>query len=152
MCSLHTGMTTCTCLHMLGLWVNATHIVHLHSALKVRVHSPKLPDLRLDADVVCNMITSALSCILISICYFQLASANFLEGEFVPTARRAQFQGVCTVMPRAQGQFVMTIAPDSQLMLQIRTTWHDLLGRHCPRFGQDRVVSTAAIMQHIEHI
>mmetsp|Transcript_29464 Transcript_29464/g.83099 ORF Transcript_29464/g.83099 Transcript_29464/m.83099 type:complete len:241 (-) Transcript_29464:66-788(-) len=41
---------------------------------------------------------------------------NFQEGEFVPTARRAQFDGK-------------------------RTHWHDLLGRHCPRFGIDKVVA-----------
>lgn len=38
----------------------------------------------------------------------------------------------------------LTVAPFPHLivlMLQVRTTWHDLLGRHCPRFGQDRVVS-----------
>ncbi|KAK9811472.1 hypothetical protein WJX72_004453 [[Myrmecia] bisecta] len=42
--------------------------------------------------------------------------ANFQEGEFVPTARRGQYHGT-------------------------RTNWHDLLGRHCPRFGQDRLVA-----------
>ncbi|KAL3161947.1 hypothetical protein ABBQ38_009029 [Trebouxia sp. C0009 RCD-2024] len=62
------------------------------------------------------MIKGVLPCILIIVCCLRLVPANFLEGEFVPTARRAQFHGV-------------------------RTSWHDLLGRHCPRFGQDRVVA-----------
>ena len=25
-------------------------------------------------------------------------------------------------------------------LMQSRTHWHDLLGRHCPRFGEDHVV------------
>ena len=25
--------------------------------------------------------------------------------------------------------------------MQSRTHWHDLLGRHCPRFGQDSTVN-----------
>mmetsp|Transcript_37872 Transcript_37872/g.96963 ORF Transcript_37872/g.96963 Transcript_37872/m.96963 type:complete len:238 (-) Transcript_37872:70-783(-) len=43
-------------------------------------------------------------------------NASFQEGEYVPTARRAQYQAK-------------------------RTHWHDLLGRHCPRFGMDKVVA-----------
>lgn len=116
------------------------------------IHCPKLKILRDNAAVVCNMIKSALPCILFSICYFHFASANFLEGEFVPTARRAQFHGVRIAMPRMESSLYVTIAPVPQMMLQVRTTWHDLLGRHCPRFGQDRVVSTAAMMQYTKNI
>lgn len=43
-------------------------------------------------------------------------SCSHHEGDYVPTARKAQF--------KAQ-----------------RTNWHDLLGRHCPRFGHSRVVA-----------
>ena len=32
--------------------------------------------------------------LLISLGYFSVAAANFQDGEFVPTARRAQFHGV----------------------------------------------------------
>lgn len=60
--------------------------------------------------------TALLLSIVISACSVSLVAANYQDGEFVPSARRAQFHGV-------------------------RTTWHDLLGRHCPRFGQDRVVA-----------
>lgn len=45
-----------------------------------------------------------------------LAKADFQEGEYIPTSRRAQYQAK-------------------------RTHWHDLLGRHCPRFGLDKVVA-----------
>eukprot|EP00892_Ulva_mutabilis_P001322 jgi/Ulvmu1/11190/UM072_0026.1 len=45
-----------------------------------------------------------------------LAQAKtFSDGEFVSVARRAQFS-------------------------QVRTEWHDMLGRHCPRFGRNSVV------------
>lgn len=44
------------------------------------------------------------------------SGANFYDDEFVPAARRALFHGV-------------------------RTHWHDLLGRHCPRFGEDLLVA-----------
>ena len=42
--------------------------------------------------------------------------ANFHLGDYVPTARRGQFHGT-------------------------RTSWHDALGRHAPRFGMDRTVA-----------
>jgi len=41
--------------------------------------------------------------------------ADYHAGDFIPTARKGQFQGT-------------------------RTQWHDLIGRHCPRFAQDRTV------------
>lgn len=40
---------------------------------------------------------------------------NFHAGDFVQTSRKSQYTGA-------------------------RTHWHDLLGRHCPRFGQDNLV------------
>ncbi|MEW5302798.1 MAG: hypothetical protein WDW36_005545 [Sanguina aurantia] len=40
----------------------------------------------------------------------------FRSGDFVQTARKAQFH-------------------------ESRTQWHDLLGHHCPRFGVDRLVA-----------
>ncbi|GAX81759.1 hypothetical protein CEUSTIGMA_g9187.t1 [Chlamydomonas eustigma] len=43
-------------------------------------------------------------------------SSAYVEGEFIPTARKSQFHGV-------------------------RTQWHDLLGSYCPRHGQDRTVA-----------
>jgi len=42
-------------------------------------------------------------------------SHAFREGDFIQTARKAQFH-------------------------QTRTHWHDLLGHHCPKFGVDRTV------------
>lgn len=47
------------------------------------------------------------------LCTYALA---YHDGDFIPAARKAQFQ-------------------------QTRTNWHDLLGHHCPRFGQDRSVA-----------
>lgn len=42
--------------------------------------------------------------------------ANFHRGDYVQTSRRGQFHGQ-------------------------RTSWHDLQGRHCPRFGIDATVA-----------
>lgn len=44
------------------------------------------------------------------------ARGDFHRGDLVPTARRAQFHGV-------------------------RTHWHDLLGKHCPKFALDHIVA-----------
>mmetsp|Transcript_1737 Transcript_1737/g.3516 ORF Transcript_1737/g.3516 Transcript_1737/m.3516 type:complete len:220 (-) Transcript_1737:122-781(-) len=43
-------------------------------------------------------------------------TAEYTPGDFVPTARKGQFHGT-------------------------RTQWHDVLGRHCPRFAIDRTVA-----------
>lgn len=43
-------------------------------------------------------------------------SASYHTGDVVPASRRAQFHGQ-------------------------RTQWHDLLGRHCPRFGHSKTVA-----------
>ncbi|KAL4426500.1 hypothetical protein ABPG77_008358 [Micractinium sp. CCAP 211/92] len=42
--------------------------------------------------------------------------SEFLEGDFIPAARRGQFHGQ-------------------------RTHWHDILGSHCPKFGVKRLVA-----------
>lgn len=47
---------------------------------------------------------------------FGVVSGNFHYGDYVQMARRSQFN-------------------------YQRTSWHDLQGRHCPRFEQDSVVS-----------
>ena len=44
------------------------------------------------------------------------AAGDFHRGDLVPTARRAQFHGS-------------------------RTHWHDLLGKHCPKFAMDHTVA-----------
>ncbi|GMH35844.1 hypothetical protein BSKO_03712 [Bryopsis sp. KO-2023] len=44
------------------------------------------------------------------------SSGNFHPSDFIQTSRRAQFHGK-------------------------RTHWHDLLGRHCPRFGVNTVIA-----------
>ncbi|KAJ7534315.1 hypothetical protein O6H91_13G089300 [Diphasiastrum complanatum] len=44
-----------------------------------------------------------------------VSAATYAPGDFVPLARRGQYHSA-------------------------RTTWHDQLGRHCPRFGIDREV------------
>lgn len=63
------------------------------------------------------MRTSSSNVILISLLStLSVALCQFQDGEYVPTARRAQFHGS-------------------------RTQWHDLLGRHCPRFASDLVVT-----------
>mmetsp|Transcript_9590 Transcript_9590/g.18078 ORF Transcript_9590/g.18078 Transcript_9590/m.18078 type:complete len:223 (-) Transcript_9590:230-898(-) len=43
------------------------------------------------------------------------AFADFRPGDFIPSSRKGQFLGT-------------------------RTQWHDLIGRHCPRFAMDRTV------------
>ncbi len=80
------------------------------------------------------------------------AAANFHEGDFIPSARRAQFGGVCQcqqVHVPSESQWKTDAAtydhfgavlPDTLMLMQSRTHWHDLLGRHCPRFGEDHVV------------
>lgn len=59
----------------------------------------------------------ALGLLLLS--FLAHATLGFREGDFIQTARRAQFQ-------------------------KKRTNWHDLLGHHCPRFGEGRVVRPQA--------
>uniref|UniRef100_A0A7R9W1U5 Transmembrane 9 superfamily member n=1 Tax=Chlamydomonas euryale TaxID=1486919 RepID=A0A7R9W1U5_9CHLO len=51
-------------------------------------------------------------------------AAGFREGEFIPAARKAQFH-------------------------EVRTQWHDLLGSHCPRFGQERLVALPLPRPHL---
>ncbi|KAG1680941.1 hypothetical protein FOA52_009900 [Chlamydomonas sp. UWO 241] len=60
----------------------------------------------------------AIQIVALSLVLSCLASgaAAFREGEFIPTARKAQFH-------------------------EVRTQWHDLMGSHCPRFGQERLVA-----------
>lgn len=43
-------------------------------------------------------------------------SEAFQDGDYVPVSRRGQFS-------------------------QVRSNWHDLLGRYCPRFGSNRLVA-----------
>ncbi|KAL4859320.1 hypothetical protein ACK3TF_001057 [Chlorella vulgaris] len=54
---------------------------------------------------------AAILLLLVASCH----ASEFLEGDFVPAARRAQFEGQ-------------------------RTHWHDVLGTHCPKFGVSRLV------------
>ncbi|KAK3244456.1 hypothetical protein CYMTET_45929, partial [Cymbomonas tetramitiformis] len=61
------------------------------------------------------MIQDFFSLLFVLLCTASLADADYHAGDFVPMARRAQFHGT-------------------------RTQWHDVLGRHCPRFGQDSTV------------
>lgn len=61
------------------------------------------------------MIQGSFSLLFVFVCMASLADADYQAGDFVPMARRAQFLGT-------------------------RTQWHDVLGRHCPRFGQDSTV------------
>lgn len=69
-----------------------------------------------------SMITRALArqritgIILVLVSLVKPGLGNFHPGDFVQTSRRAQFHGQ-------------------------RTHWHDLLGRHCPKFGQYNVVA-----------
>ena len=51
-------------------------------------------------------------------CFFAIARGDFHRGDLIASSRRAQFHGQ-------------------------RTQWHDLLARHCPTFGVDRVVAVA---------
>ena len=51
-------------------------------------------------------------------CFFARARGDFHRGDLIASSRRAQFHGQ-------------------------RTQWHDLLARHCPSFGEDRVVAIA---------
>ena len=51
-------------------------------------------------------------------CFFAIARGDFHRGDLIASSRRAQFHGQ-------------------------RTQWHDLLARHCPSFGVDRVVAVA---------
>ncbi|EFN54175.1 hypothetical protein CHLNCDRAFT_17489, partial [Chlorella variabilis] len=55
---------------------------------------------------------AALLLLLVASC----RGTEFQEGDFVPSARRAQFHGQ-------------------------RTHWHDILGQHCPKFGVKRLVA-----------
>lgn len=48
--------------------------------------------------------------------FIKSGSGNFHPGDFVQTSRRGQFHGQ-------------------------RTHWHDLLGRHCPKFGEYNVIA-----------
>jgi len=61
--------------------------------------------------LVVSVLSAFASLLLLLLLPLAAAPARaFGGGDFVPTARRAQFHGR-------------------------RTAWHDLLGRHCPRFG-----------------
>ena len=88
---------------------------------------------------VSSRIQSFTVFVVISLSWLGPAASSFREGEFVPTARRAQFHGVRLCLSLSGLESCRFAA--STVALQARTTWHDLLGRHCPRFGQDRVVS-----------
>lgn len=85
-------------------------------------------------------------------CLFSLfsnAAANFHEDDFVPTSRRAQFHGVriltCTELQQ-HGLLQKGMTEINVCTLQSRTHWHDLLGRHCPRFGRDHLVSHSDVV------
>lgn len=62
------------------------------------------------------MALLSLLVLLLSACVNTARARTFHDGEFVASARRSQFR-------------------------QQRTEWHDLLGRHCPRFGRHQVVT-----------
>jgi hypothetical protein len=61
-------------------------------------------------------ICTFICCLLYFSCTVGIASA-YKFGDLVPTQRRGQYH-------------------------KLRTHWHDALGRHCPRFGIDRLVSS----------
>ena len=62
---------------------------------------------------------AAASLLLLTLgCFFARARGDFHRGDLIASSRRAQFHGQ-------------------------RTQWHDLLARHCPSFGEDRVVAIA---------
>ena len=62
---------------------------------------------------------AAASLLLLTLgCFFAHARGDFRRGDLIASSRRAQFHGQ-------------------------RTQWHDLLARHCPSFGVDRVVAIA---------
>lgn len=63
--------------------------------------------------------SAAASLLLLTLgCFFARACGDFHRGDLIASSRRAQFHGH-------------------------RTQWHDLLARHCPSFGVDRVVAIA---------
>jgi len=73
-----------------------------------------------------------------ALCALRPCDAEYHVGDFVPTARRAQFHGV-------RAAVVVVVAPTARPLsaacgLQSRTQWHDLLGRHCPKFGHSKTV------------
>ena len=70
-----------------------------------------------------------------ALCALRLCDAEYHVGDFVPTARRAQFHGVRAAVCRSDRS-----APERGPRLQSRTQWHDLLGRHCPKFGHSKTV------------
>jgi hypothetical protein len=82
----------------------------------------------------------------------------FRDGEYIPSARKAQFHEVREAGSPCRCPCSMAIwrsdpdhrlpacpphphPPHHPLLLQTRTQWHDMLGNHCPRFGQDRLVA-----------
>ena len=70
-----------------------------------------------------------------ALCALRLCDAEYHVGDFVPTARRAQFHGVRARLGATTAQPL-----SAARCLQSRTQWHDLLGRHCPKFGHSKTV------------
>lgn len=68
-----------------------------------------------------------------ALCLLRPCGAEYRVGDFVPTARRGQFHGVRACAARS-APVLTRLAPQS------RTQWHDLLGRHCPKFGHTKTV------------
>lgn len=80
--------------------------------------------------------------------YCSTRAAAFRNGDFVQTARKAQFHEVnkahaVLMLSLLHPPPPLTLTRTSHIAFapQSRTQWHDLLGHHCPRFGIDRLVS-----------
>ena len=107
--------------HLLNATVNATvratsgRVTSPHR--RVGVGSSRARAMRLAARP--GRSRAAASLLLLTLgCFFARARGDFHRGDLIASSRRAQFHGQ-------------------------RTQWHDLLARHCPSFGEDRVVAIA---------
>jgi hypothetical protein len=78
--------------------------------IRMMSRSPHREMVRTERWSICTFIC----CLLYFSCTIGIASA-YKFGDLVPTQRRGQYH-------------------------KLRTHWHDALGRHCPRFGIDRLV------------
>lgn len=90
-----------------------------------------------------SMALMSLLVLLLSACVNTARARTFHDGEFVASARRSQFRQVLLMLRVyvQQGCAYCELPFTRYLHVQQRTEWHDLLGRHCPRFGRHQVVT-----------
>ncbi len=95
--------------------------------------------------IVCTMLKTAF---LLLICSIIARGSLFHDGDIVPTSRRAQFHGVGV---RGLAYFIYSAQTNLRPSPQSRTTWHDVVGQFCPRFGMDRLVCDAELRYEVQN-